>query len=79
MANTGARNRLSGVIGSAARCSIRLAFTLGGSAAAVAGAAGLAPGWAGGADLLAAGELASTVFGLLTAWVLLVEVRRIKG
>jgi hypothetical protein len=45
----------------------------------VAGAAGLAPGWAGGADLLAAGELASTVFGLLTAWVLLVEVRRIKG
>jgi len=56
----------------------RLTFTLSGSACAAVGAVGLAAGWTGGAYLLAAGALVSTALGLVTAWVLLVEVRRSK-
>jgi hypothetical protein len=54
----------------------RLSFILAGSLATTAGALALAAGWPGGTFVLAAGALISLAIGLITAWILLVEVRR---
>jgi hypothetical protein len=54
----------------------RFSFILAGSLATAAGALALAAGWRGGAFVLAAGALISLAIGLITAWILLVEVRR---
>jgi hypothetical protein len=54
----------------------RLSFILAASLAAVAGALALAAGWSGGVFILAVGVLTSLAVGLVTAWILLVEVRR---
>jgi hypothetical protein len=56
----------------------RIGSSLGASVFAAAGAFGLAAGWSGGLFLLAAGSLASLALGLVVAWVLLVEVRRLE-
>jgi hypothetical protein len=57
----------------------RLGFILAASVLAAAGALGLAAGWSGGLYLLAAATLASLAIGLVIAWVLLVEVRRLAS
>lgn len=62
--------------GQASELASRISFILAGSLTATAGALALAAGWPGGTYLLAAGALTSLAIGLITAWVLLVEVRR---
>jgi hypothetical protein len=57
----------------------RLGFIVAGSVLELAGALALAAGWSGGAYFLAIGSLGSLIIGLMIAWILLVEVRRLTG
>jgi modulator of FtsH protease len=57
----------------------RLSFIVAGSVLELAGGLALAAGWSGGAYFLAVGSLASLIIGLMIAWILLVEVRRLTG
>jgi hypothetical protein len=57
----------------------RLGFVMAASVLQLGGALALVAGWSDGTYFLAVGSLLSLLIGLMIAWILLVEVRRLKG